>query len=226
MTGAAFFFLIAVIVLLAVVVRIVGPYSRHIYRRTRMQGPAPVGGGPTGGTWFGWFVSVLHIIGETKREEQYHYLRDHSGMSSPVELEWSPPQPAPRADLHDHGDSELPRDHQTLTGDRREWWSGRDWVRTSEYVPPSAERAHDGEQWWDGEQWQWTPGTFEPPASWAPHHAVLPRVKKVPASGSWVIEQRGHLNRRWVTPPPPPPSDRSDPPPDWLTDGDSSSLPA
>ena len=66
MSTALSLVLVGLLAVLLVVGRIIGPYSRHIYRRTRMQGPAPMGSGPGGsGTAFGWLVSVFHIFGET-----------------------------------------------------------------------------------------------------------------------------------------------------------------
>jgi hypothetical protein len=202
---------ILILVLIAILIR---PYFFGMYRRTRMHGPVPTGGGPGGsGTAWGWFLSAIWTVGETKREEQSHYFE---GVGDPAHRrdgfdELTPAVPNSPID----GDTLLPRHEQELTDDRREWWSGRGWVSRNDFVPPSAERSADGEQWWDGEQWQWTPGTFAPPSSWMPHRMVISRLGAKREKTSWTIEQRGHLADRWIQDAPPKP-DRTDPPPEWL----------
>lgn len=200
-----------IFVLIAIIIR---PFFFGMYRRTRMHGPVPTGSGPGGsGAAWGWFLSAVWTFGETKREEQSHYLE---GESIPAFRGDVFEQPIPAAtDTPIDGDSLLPRDEQQLIGDRRQWWSGKSLVNVNDFVPPSAERSADGEQWWDGEQWQWAPGTFEPSSAWMPHRMVVSRLGGRREKTSWMIEQRGHLADRWIEEAPPKP-DRTDPPPDWL----------
>jgi hypothetical protein len=200
-----------IFVLIAIIIR---PYVFGMYRRTKMHGPVSAGSGPGGsGAAWGWFLSAIWTFGETKREEQSHYLEGESfpqirgdGFEQPITAAVENPI---------DGDTLLPRDEQKLTDDRREWWSGKDFVSVNNYVPPSAERSINGEQWWDGEQWQWAPGTFDPSSSWMPHRMVVSRLGAKREKTSWMIEQRGYMADRWVQEAPPKP-DRTDPPPDWL----------
>jgi hypothetical protein len=200
-----------IFVLIAIIIR---PYVFGMYRRTKMHGPVPAGGGPGGsGAAWGWFLSAIWTFGETKREEQSHYLEGESFPRIGDNV-FEQPNPAAIENPVD-GDTLLPRDEQKLTYDRREWWSGKEFVSVNNYAPPSAERSANGEQWWDGEQWQWTPGTFEPSSSWMPHRMVVSRLGAKREKTSWMIEQRGHMADRWIQEAPPKP-DRTDPPPDWL----------
>ena len=204
----------AAIVVLVLVTIVIGPYFFGMFRRTRMHGPIPIGGGPGGsGAAWGWFLSAIWTFGETKREEQFHYLEDGTRVKIGGDGfdDLAPATPEAPFDA----DTLLPRQEQDLTDNRREWWSGKGWVGVNDFVPPSAERSTDGEQWWDGEHWQWTPGTFAAPSSWMPHRMVVSRLGAKREKTSWTIEQRGHLADRWTQEPPPKP-DRTDPPPDWL----------
>ena len=211
------FGLVGVAVCVIALFTIVGPYSAAIYRRTRMAGPVPTGGGPIGtGTAWGWFLSTIWSIGESKREEHYHYLRHPDAPGEVVENEIPDGELQMASDIATmDGDANLPRDHQSLDVARRNWWSGKEWVSANDYAPPSAERSVDGEQWWDGLQWQWAPNTFRSRTDWAPREVMPSRLPEKRVSQSWVVEQRGFMASRWVTPQPPQP-DRSDPPPDWL----------
>jgi hypothetical protein len=200
-----------IFVLIAIIIR---PYFFGMYRRTRMHGPVPTGGGPGGsGAAWGWFLSAIWTFGESKREEQSHYLEGENLPAHSRDV-FEEPIPAAAPGPVD-GDAALPRDEQELTGNRREWWTGKSLVDVNDFVPPSAERSADGEQWWDGEQWQWTPRTFAPPSSWMPHRMVVSRLGAKREKTSWTIEQRDHLDDRWIGDAPTTP-DRSDPPPDWL----------
>jgi hypothetical protein len=211
--SSSFIAIIGAAIVLVLVLILVGPYAFGMYRRTRMHGPIPTGGpGGSGAAW-GWFLSAIWTFGETKREEQFHYLEGGittktGGDGFDVLEPAAPPEPIDTDRL-------LPRDEQELSGNRRQWWSGKEWVSVNDFVPPSSERSTDGEQWWDGEAWQWTPGTFEAPSSWMPQRMVVSRLGGRREKTSWVIEQRGHLADRWIQEPAPKP-DRSDPPPDWL----------
>ena len=215
--------LIAVLVILVAAVaigllRVLIPYAWSIATRTRQAGPVAIGSPGGAGTFYGWMGTALWSLGEERREEAYEYAQEtEREMPKEVEIvDWRLQSPSDLgADVATERMGQ--RAVQPVTADGRSWWSGRDWVSTDQYVPPSAERSVDGRQWWDGERWRWVPGEWQPASSWTPRRIDDPPVKD--AGGTWVVAQRRHTADRWVVPPSRTP-ERSDPPPTWVEGGD------